>query len=80
MSVIYEEGLVRFEGHCEVHEAESFADWLRANPSSRLDLSRCIHMHTALLQLVLTFRPELEGSPDDVWLRRILDAARVEGL
>jgi hypothetical protein len=57
MAITYDEHTAWFEEHCSIEEADALFAWVRSKISEavpfRLDLSRCVHLHTALLQIVL---------------------------
>jgi hypothetical protein len=62
MPIAYETTTARFEDHCSIEEAETLFAWVRERSREgvpfRLDLSCCMHLHTALLQIVLLTRAE----------------------
>lgn len=61
MPVRYEEDTIHMDGFCAIDEAEELVRFLEEHPKSRVELSQCQHMHTALLQLLLSYRVELRG-------------------
>ncbi|MDO9711601.1 hypothetical protein [Paracraurococcus lichenis] len=67
--------LAILEGTCAAEEAEPLAAWLRETTSPGLDLSGCDHMHTAVLQALLAFRPRIAAAPaDPFWAQLGLQA------
>ena len=68
MPILYEDRTARFDGICTVEEALDFAEFLRAPAPAQVDLSTCQHLHSALLQCLLAFRPVLKAPPADSFL------------
>lgn len=62
-------------GHCTVEEAEPVLAWLLANRQGRLDLSRCDHLHAAVLQVLMAVRPKISKYPSAPALALALTAA-----
>jgi hypothetical protein len=62
-------------GHCTVEEAEPVLAWLLANRQGRLDLSRCVHLHAAVLQVLMALRPAISKYPSAPALASVLTAA-----
>ena len=63
-------------GICEVAEAETLLAWLQAHPQGPVDVSRCEHAHTAIVQVLMAARPTLvcgpAGSDGGPWLGALL--------
>lgn len=55
-------------GTVTVEEVEPLAAWLRQRPNGTIDLTDCTHLHTAALQALLFFLPQLAGEPADPFL------------
>lgn len=57
MALIFAADSVTFEGECAIDEAEPLLAWVNDATARGLhplfDLSRCTHVHTALMQVVL---------------------------
>ncbi|HEY0836751.1 MAG TPA: hypothetical protein VGE72_22765 [Azospirillum sp.] len=70
MPIRFDASLAYFEGDCTVEEALPLNDWLLAEPSPSVDLTRCTGLHTALFQLLLAARPALAAAPEDPFLAR----------
>ena len=64
MPLAFEEGIVRFEGHCLVEEALSLLDCFKDASPRVVYLDQCISMHTALLQVLASARPEIAALPE----------------
>jgi len=61
-----------FTGACTPEEADGLLDWLRATPAPRADLSGCMTLHTALLQLLLAGGVAIAAPPADPLLMQCL--------
>lgn len=72
--------LIRIDGAATVEDAEHVFNTLAANPGWCVDLTRCTHLHAAVLQTLMCVRPPLwlHGSrgPIDV----LLQSAGLAGL
>ena len=69
MSVRVEEGVVWLEGDCRAADAEALCAALIGQGSRRVELSRALRLHTAVVQALLALRPEVAGEPADAFLR-----------
>ena len=76
MSVTLEDDVVRLSGDCRVEEAEPLTGLLQAGRRA-VDLSQCRQAHSAVIQVLLAFRPAIAAEPADPWLRDILRAAEL---
>jgi hypothetical protein len=60
-------------GVVPIDDAETLAGWLRtrgrADTPARVDLAGCTHLHTAVLQVLLSARVQLEVPPADPFLK-----------
>ncbi len=65
MPVTLKKTVAVFDGVCAVEEAETLLAWLQENPKGRVNLKRCTHIHTAVLQVLLAFRPRVSPFPED---------------
>jgi hypothetical protein len=63
-------GTILLEGHCPVEDAEPLLQLLQATTEARCDWTRCSHLHTAVLQVVLVARPALIGPCGESWIER----------
>jgi hypothetical protein len=69
MSVRLDRGVIALEGECHVEDAEHLAALLEAEADPLVDLAQCRHLHGALLQVLLWYRPRVTGAPADPFLR-----------
>ena len=78
MPVELKDTVAVLDGICEVAEAEPLLAWLQAHPRAAVDVSRCEHVHTAVLQVLMAAHPTLLGvraNDDRAWLGPVLQAA-----
>lgn len=64
MSVTRQGDLIRLDGQCRVEDAEVLTGMLQAAPQASLDLSACVELHTAVLQVILAFAPTIQLAPE----------------
>ena len=65
MPVSYKKTVAVLEGVCAVEEAEGLLEWLLGHPRGKVNLKRCQHLHSALLQVLMALRPALSAPPED---------------
>jgi hypothetical protein len=56
------------DGRCPVEDAEPLCQFLQAKPDALCDWSRCSHLHTAVIQVIMAARPALAGPCGDAWI------------
>ena len=80
MSVGRDGEVIRLAGDLPVEDAETLAALLAAAPGVAVDWSQAGRMHTAVVQVLLAFSPEMMGEPADAfslrWLAPLLARAR----
>jgi len=69
MSVVIEKDRILIQGIYGADDVEVLMSALRAHGSSIVDLSEADHLHTAILQVLLAFRPSITGTPRDTFIR-----------
>ena len=73
---------VQFHEKCRLEEAEPLREWLQQNPDCVLDLSGCTHMHTGVLQILLSHGRVPAVLPADAqfaqWLTHYLTLATID--
>lgn len=74
MSIEFKKNRVIFRDVARVEEAEALLEALQKNPSAKVDLSACTHLHTANLQVLMVARPSIDRWPQDPELRTWLEA------
>jgi len=76
MPISYKKTVAVLEGHCGIDEAETLLGWLLENPKGKLNLKRCSHLHTAVLQVMMALSPKVSAWPEDptiaTWLQPLL--------
>jgi hypothetical protein len=70
----HENGTITLDGDCSVEDAEPLLQMLLATPEARLDWTRCGHLHTAVVQVILAAKPALAGPCGDPWIRQWIPA------
>lgn len=76
MSVRLNGPVIHLEGPCGVEEAETLAALLDEPGAWQVDLSEAAHLHGAVIQALLVFRPTLRGtSPADPFTKDFLQPA-----
>jgi hypothetical protein len=66
------DGTIVLEGACPVEDAEPLLQLLQGTPSGSLDWTRCSHLHTAVLQVILAARIAPVEPCGDLWVRQWL--------
>jgi len=64
-----DDGAIMLEGNCPVEDAETLARFLLLDPSAAVDWRTCEKAHAAVIQILLTARPLMRGSPRSAFLR-----------
>jgi hypothetical protein len=72
MSVRVEADIAYLAGECRVEDAEPLLGFLQSGSSRVVDLTQATHLHTAVLQLLLAFRPHVVGPASDTFVQRWL--------
>jgi len=79
MSVEYKKKSVQLIDDVGVDDAEVLLQWLQANPKATINLSRCTHVHAAVLQVLMAAGMTVTSWPQDSqldgWLRPVLQVA-----
>ena len=69
MTVLIEKDRIWLQGNCGVDDVEPLMNGLRDGGSAMVDLSEVNQLHTAILQVLLAFRPSISGTPRDTFIR-----------
>jgi hypothetical protein len=72
MTIRYLKKHAALEGHVTVDDAQGLAEWLARQAAPAVHLGKCEHLHGAVLQVLLAFRPKLAAAPADPWLASVL--------
>ena len=65
---------VVLKGTCAADEAEVLLQLLVETPGAAVDWTRCEHLHTAVMQIILAAKPRLIGPCGDAWVEKWLVA------
>ena len=66
------DGIIVLEAACPVEDAEPLLQLLQATPGAKCDWTKCTHLHSAVVQVLLAARPALIGPCGDPWIERWL--------
>jgi hypothetical protein len=69
MTVTADGATITLQGNCGIDDAETLLGFLQAQPAPMVDLTNATHLHGAVLQLLLAFRPPLSGQATDMFTR-----------
>jgi hypothetical protein len=72
MSVSIEDRVIRLDGICRVEDAEPLLLLLQSGSARQVDLTGAGHLHTAVVQVLMAFQPEIIGPPGDPFVMRWL--------
>lgn len=61
MSVGERDDAVELVGECGLDDAEPLLRRLLTEPAKPVDVTRCVRLHTAVVQVLLAARPEVRG-------------------
>jgi hypothetical protein len=61
MSVVLLGDVIYLEDQCRVEDAEPLLRFLREGPTRQVDLAGAGHLHAAVFQILLAFRPPISG-------------------
>ena len=61
---------VSLRATCGAEDALELADWLSRTELPKADLEACTHLHAALLQTLLAYKPTITIGPEDPFLAR----------
>lgn len=75
MAIRYLKKHAALEDIVTVEDAETLLDWLKKQPKPAVNLSKCQHMHAAVLQVLLMTRPAINGAIHDRQLEQVLQPA-----
>ena len=75
MAIEFKRNLAVLSEVVTVEEAETLLEWLQKKPAAKLDLSACVHLHSANLQVLMAAKPAIQSWPEDAGLRAWLESA-----
>jgi len=74
MSIRYLKKHAVLEGIVGVDDAEALVQWLQKQARPAVHLGGCEHVHAAVLQVLLAWRPKISAPPADAVLAAVLHA------
>ena len=72
MGIRYTKKYASLEGVVSVDDAQGLQDWLKTQVEPAVKLSKCQHVHAAVLQVLLALHPTVIGEVADPWLAGVL--------
>ena len=76
MPITYSKSCARLVDIVTVEEAEELLQWAQKHPKGKFDLAPCMHLHAAVLQVLMAADLPLLAWPDDaslnIWLQHTL--------
>jgi hypothetical protein len=72
MSVRVDGEIAHLVGDCRVEDAEPLLTFLQSGADRAVDLTEAAHLHTAVVQMLLAFRPQVIGPAPDTFVQRWL--------
>ncbi|WP_353684295.1 hypothetical protein V4D30_00500 [Thermodesulfovibrio sp. 3907-1M] len=70
MAVEIKNSTLKFIDLVTVEDAEAIFNKLLEKKKIKIDMSQCKHIHTAILQLLMVFTPEIIKLPEDKDLKK----------
>ncbi|TDP81269.1 hypothetical protein EV672_10854 [Aquabacterium commune] len=75
MGIRYLKKYAALEDIVTVEDAQALFDWLKQQAKPAVNLSKCVHVHAAVLQVLLMVKPQVQGDVPQPWLAQALSAA-----
>ena len=72
MSVRVDGSVIFLEDQCHVEQAELLLLRLLEDPTRRVDVTRCRHLHSAVVQVLLSHAARVSGEPADPFLSQFV--------
>lgn len=72
MSVRVEAETAYLVGDCYVEDAEPLLAFLQSGSGRLVDVTEAVQLHTAVVQVLLAFRPSMNGPARDAFLEKWL--------
>jgi hypothetical protein len=79
MPIEFKKNRAVFQDDVSVEEAEGLLEWLQKKPTGKVDLSACLHLHTANLQVLMVAKAGITSWPQNAELRAWLEPALKPG-
>ena len=68
MTIQAEDGAIRLTGSCGHDDVEPLLEALAANPDWPVDLMHAVHLHGAILQVLMRAKRSIEGEAQDPFI------------
>ncbi len=78
MAIEYKKNLAVFHAVVSVEEAETCWNGCRKSATAKVDLTACVHLHPANLQVLMAAKPAIQAWPTDAGLRAWVEQALAE--
>lgn len=75
MAIEYQKRTAVLRGNVGVEEAETLLEWLQKHPKGKVELSDCLHLHAANLQVLMAAKASVAAWPKESGLRAWLETA-----
>lgn len=69
MPIAWTDNTAELTETCAIEDAETLLAWIKEHPKGVVNLKRCTHLHTAVLQVLLALRPPLGEAPEAPFLK-----------
>lgn len=66
------DNVIEIDDSCSVEDAETLLQLVLEHDDAVIDASKCTHIHTAAMQVLLAAKPKFRDLPEDEFIRRFL--------
>jgi len=66
------ENVIEIDEACTVEDAETLLQLVLEHDDAMIDASKCTHIHTAAMQVLLAAKPKFRDLPEDEFIRQFL--------
>ena len=67
------DGAIELDGICSIEDADVLQKHMLTTPGAVVDWRMCTYAHTAVIQILMAFKPVLRGPPAGDSLRLLID-------
>jgi len=67
------DGAIELDGICSIEDADTLQKHMLSTPRALVDWRTCTYAHTAVIQILMAFKPVLRGPPAGDSLRLLID-------
>ncbi len=75
MPVVKKVKVIHLVDNCAAEDAEEILQWLIEQPKGKVNLKKCSHLHTAVLQVLCAAKVIVSTPPSDLGLQEALLSA-----